>query len=37
MNKKYLHFQKTYLTKFIKLLKIINNFFIYLYIDLSQP
>ena len=27
MNKKYLHFQKTYLTKFIKLLKIINKFF----------
>ena len=27
MNKKYLHFRKTYLTKFIKLLKIINKFF----------
>ena len=37
MNKKYLHFRKTYLTKFIKLLKIKLNFFIYLYIDLSQP
>ena len=40
MNKKYLHFRKTYLTKFIKLLKIIYKFFTYiilLYIDLSQP
>ena len=27
MNKKYLHFRKTYLTKFIKLLKIIYKFF----------
>ena len=27
MNKKYLHFRKTYLTKFIRLLKIINKFF----------
>ena len=30
MNKKYLHFRKTYLTKFIKLLKIINKFFTYI-------
>ena len=30
MNKKYLHFRKTYLTKFIKLLKIIYKFFTYI-------
>ena len=30
MNKKYLHFRKTYLIKFIKLLKNINKFFTYI-------